>query len=403
MLTNAIVPDRVGGLERYVRELAGRLVVEGFPTTVFTKQVDRDHPGRERGEDGVEIVRYPVPDKRNPLFVARRGLGPLAGVWREVAALRPAVCHAHFFVPALALALRRIPFVYTFHAPVYREILAERQSSYLLPARVQPTAVRVTRAVERFVVDRARRIIVLSEFMRRELALISPAAAARAELVPGGVDCDRFCPGQSIDDSWSGEDGPLLFAARRLTPRTGVRELVEAMPAIIARLPNARLVIAGTGAGAGELDATIMRLGLDGHVRRLGRVSEDDLVGWYRAADLVVMPTQELEGFGLATAEALACGTPVVGTAAGATPEILGPIDPMLVTDGTTPAHLAGTIIGVMEDGPRLARAASRARARALALSWDTVMRRQITIYREVDEERGRTLLGPARRGETRS
>jgi glycosyltransferase involved in cell wall biosynthesis len=75
----------------------------------------------------------------------------------------------------------------------------------------------------------------------------------------------------------------------------------------------------------------------------LGFVPEDELPGAYAAADAFVLPTTALEGFGLATIEALAAGTPVIGTTTGATPEILGPLEAeldtkLLVEDGDTEA-----------------------------------------------------------------
>jgi glycosyltransferase involved in cell wall biosynthesis len=86
------------------------------------------------------------------------------------------------------------------------------------------------------------------------------------------------------------------------------------------------------------------QLGLDGRVRFVGRVSEGDLLDWYRAADLFVLPTVAYEGFGMVTVEALASGTPVVGTPAGATSELLEPLDPRLVADGSDPESLASAI-----------------------------------------------------------
>jgi glycosyltransferase involved in cell wall biosynthesis len=94
----------------------------------------------------------------------------------------------------------------------------------------------------------------------------------------------------------------------------------------------------------------------------LGRVSDEDLVRWYRSADLVVLPTQELEGFGLATAEALASGTPVLGTPAGATPELLTDLDPGLVAADVTPDAIADAVIAMTSDRTRLLALASQAR-----------------------------------------
>ena len=100
------------------------------------------------------------------------------------------------------------------------------------------------------------------------------------------------------------------------------------MPAILRSLPRARLAIAGTGSSDSSLREQVTHLALEDRVRFVGRISDSDLVNSYRTADLVVMPSQALEGFGLTTAEALACGTPVVGTPIGATPELLAGIDP---------------------------------------------------------------------------
>jgi glycosyltransferase involved in cell wall biosynthesis len=79
-------------------------------------------------------------------------------------------------------------------------------------------------------------------------------------------------------------------------------------------------------------------------VQLLGFVPEDQLAKYYQASDLVVLPTLQLEGFGLVTVEALACGTPVVGTPVGAIPEVLSTVDPLLVTEGTDGLSLAKTL-----------------------------------------------------------
>jgi glycosyltransferase involved in cell wall biosynthesis len=133
-----------------------------------------------------------------------------------------------------------------------------------------------------------------------------------------------------------------------------------------------------------SIQALIDELGLTETVRLLGWVS-DDLVGWNRAADLVVMPTQELEGFGLATVEALACGTPVIGTPSGATPELLRPLDPGLVSRDTSPEALADAIVSILGDPPRLDELAARARGVVHpTMSWARVADRHLALYEEL-------------------
>ena len=109
-------------------------------------------------------------------------------------------------------------------------------------------------------------------------------------------------------------------------------------------------------------------------MRFVGRVAEDALPDWYRAADLFVLPTVAYEGFGMATVEALASGTPVVGTPAGATPELLEPLDPRLVAAGSDPDSLAVAIrdaLAFIDDDFR-----DRCRDYAVArFGWDRVTR----------------------------
>jgi glycosyltransferase involved in cell wall biosynthesis len=108
------------------------------------------------------------------------------------------------------------------------------------------------------------------------------------------------------------------------------------------------------------------RLGLADRVRFLGRVSEGELRTLYAAADLFVLPTVAYEGFGMATVEALASGTPVVGTSVGATPELLEPLEPRLLAPEPTGPALAAAIrwvLGNTSDAFR-ARCAAYARER---------------------------------------
>ncbi len=390
MLTNAVAPDKLGGLERYVRELSAALVRSGVPVIVVAKAMSADQAGTVLEADGVQVVRYRVPGKRNPAFAA---LYP----WRVAQGVRTAlarsgvssVIHGHFAVPALPLTFGRRGafggtgrFLYTFHAPVYRELLSERQGSYLLPRAVQRPVVAALRRAEARVVSTAGTVTVLSEFMRRELAALSGPAAEQAVLLPGGIDTGWFCPGPAVAEEWAQDADPLLFTARRLTPRTGVLDLVRAMSHVVVAQPRARLAIAGDGAQRPAVQAEIDRLGLGGRVRLLGRVSDPELRDWYRRANLTVMPTTELEGFGLTTAESLACGTPALVTPVGANPELVSALHPLLVAPDASEHGLAAGILRLLERPEALVE--TRARARDVvhpAWSWSAVATRFRELY----------------------
>jgi glycosyltransferase involved in cell wall biosynthesis len=99
-----------------------------------------------------------------------------------------------------------------------------------------------------------------------------------------------------------------------------------------------------------RLESLVVKLGLSEHVRLAGFVADDDLPLYYAASDLFVLPTVALEGFGLATVEALACGTPVIGTPVGATPEILAPLDKRLIAASSKPVALAQAITSFLDE-----------------------------------------------------
>jgi glycosyltransferase involved in cell wall biosynthesis len=330
----------------------------------------------------VEIWRHAVPSRTSALFAVTNPVAvALAGM--RAARRRPAaVVHAHYPLPTVGLAVQRRPYVYTFHAPVYRELLPERAGSYALPGPVQGLAVDVLRRTERLTVANASAVLVLSEFMRSELARIESSVAATATLVPGGVDLCHFTPVRPGLSRWRVGAHPRIFCARRLTQRTGVRELVRAMTHVLAVHPGAELLIAGEGRLATEVAELIDGLGLAPAVTMIGRVGESELRDLYSSADLVVMPSQELEGFGLTTIEALACGTPVLATPVGANPEIIVPLGHGLLTDGISPRAIADGIIALCADGGRLAGIRAIARRRAMDFGWERVIQRHLELYR---------------------
>src|SRR4051794_17906629 len=116
MLTNAIAPDKLGGLERIVRELAAELVRCGSAVTVLAKEVNDESPREEIGRDGVVIRRYSLAPRTSRLFAPTYPFHTARAVRASVRRASGATIHAHFPVPALPLALARKPYIYSFHA-----------------------------------------------------------------------------------------------------------------------------------------------------------------------------------------------------------------------------------------------------------------------------------------------
>lgn len=201
------------------------------------------------------------------------------------------------------------------------------------------------RTVERFVLRACRRIFVLSRFMADRLEAEHPGLNGRVAILPGGVDLDRFRPARdrlALKAAlglpvWS----PLLLTIRNLEPRMGIDHLLHAMQKVVKTVPDVTLIIGGEGPMKSALRELAGRLDLGGVVRFEGYLPEERLALLYKAADFFVLPSKELEGFGLVAVEALACGTPVLGTPVGAIPEVLRELEPDLLFGGADPGSIA--------------------------------------------------------------
>ena len=347
-LTNAISPDKLGGLERYVRELAEQLSRDGLNVTIITKRVHPTLPAREVSANGVVIFRHRVPSKSKKTFAVRYPFVVGYGVLRDLRHIpKTSIVNCHYALTTLPLLLTRRQFIYTFHAPVHKEILNERGGSYVLPKVIQQFAVAAVRLTEKAILRRAQTIVVLSDAMADEVRDLVPSGAAKTVKIPGGFDGDLFSP--SDDRKVERFASPVrLFTARRLTIRTGVVELVEGVGILRQRGVDVELRIAGDGHQRREVEQKVRELQLESHVHLLGRISDEAVRDEYRRADLVVMPTQELEGFGLTTAEAMACGAVVVGTPVGANEEVIGNFNRSLVSRDPSPQAIADVVAAVV-------------------------------------------------------
>jgi glycosyltransferase involved in cell wall biosynthesis len=361
-------PDAPGGLGRVASETARRLAARGHDVTVIAPR-HADAPEVAR-DDGLWMRRVLV----RTAFPTT--LTDVTGTWRATRTLKEEAFDliiAHQTTTAVgALAARTgAPLALVYHASAVRELRFFRTSLRLGPERLATYGLEpLLLAAEHTAIARAARILVLSEFSRSLIREDHPPHADRVVSVRGGVDVDRFAPLSDARERLAvPSDIRLLVTARRLEPRMGIDQLLRAL----LRVPDAYLAVIGTGVSEQALRRLAETLGVDTRVRFLGGVSDVDLRTWYAAADVVVMPTAAYEGFGLVTAEALACGTPVVATPVGASPELLAPLEPRLVAANAGAEAIAEAIKQALSIGG----SELRARCREYAVrwyAWDTVI-----------------------------
>lgn len=328
--------EQSGGLNRYYAELVRRLPEVGVGVTGLvagSEEVTTRSAGRVRA------------------FAPRKASLPvrLAGVRahaRRALSERPddlVVAHfALYTAPCLDL-VRGKPMVVHFHGPWAAESRTEGAGA---------STVKLKHWVEQRVYQRATRFIVLSNAFGRVLADSHAVALDRIRVIPGGVDTRRFAPTHSRAEArellgWP-TDRPIAIVVRRLVRRMGLEDLISSVTHARAEVPDLLVLIAGSGPLAGELEARIRAENLDEAVRLVGFVPDEQLPLAYQAADVSMVPSVALEGFGLIVAESLAAGTPVLVTAVGGLPETLEGFAPQCVIHERGPRALAAALISAL-------------------------------------------------------
>ena len=365
----------IGGAERVLYEESTELARRNHGVHVLTRRL----PGHEADDeviDGVREWRYGIQSGsgssslRSALVNARARFEKLQRQY--------AFDLLHFHQPFTAYAVLRsktadpVKKLYTCHSLAYQEFISRNAKPRTIPGRIRyHCETRIRRFIERHALRKSDRIIVLSRFTRDLIVEAHRIDAGKIEIIPGGVDLDRF-----RDSADKGAirrslripgDRFVLLTVRNLVARMGLENLLHAMPDVVREIPGVLLVIGGTGALRDKLLRITSELGLQNHVRFDGFIPDARLADYYRMADLFILPTLELEGFGLVTLESLAAGVPVLGTPVGGTIEILNRLNPEYLFSNPSPGAMASRIIakhraymshpGLMRDEAKQCRA----------------------------------------------
>jgi glycosyltransferase involved in cell wall biosynthesis len=241
--------------------------------------------------------------------------------------------------------------------------------------------------VEKIVYSRAKRLIVLSHSFRQELVRQYGVSEELIRVVPGGIDIERFNMNLSRVDArlllgWP-TDRPILLTVRRHVRRMGLEYLIEATKLLVRQQSDILVILGGSGPLSGELKIRVAESGLENNIRLIGRIDDANLPAAYRAADMSVVPSRSLEGFGLITLESLASGTPVYVTPVGGLPEIVQPFAPECIFPSSSSAEIAN-VLGEALRGSRPIPTQDACRAYAAnSFSWPRIAERVRSVYEE--------------------
>jgi glycosyltransferase involved in cell wall biosynthesis len=286
--------------------------------------------------DGIHLLRY-VPAKVAPWNPARAS-GHQKAAAAVLARHLPQVDEIHGHVTLSCLAALdffgdSVYSCYTIHSPTKMEMAIVWRSSSFLRRITAPAGLAMINRMEAKCLRRARVITALSQYTIDCIARIhGKELAKKVQLIPGWVDTSRFVPVENREHAkarlgWP-TDLPILFTLRRLVSRMGLDRLLIASHRLLEEGLKFHLMIGGSGPLRGRLEEQARALGLCNSVTFLGRVDDRELPLAYAACDAFVLPTAELECFGLIALEALSAGRPVLATPVGAIPEVIRNFEP---------------------------------------------------------------------------
>ncbi|HVD55573.1 MAG TPA: glycosyltransferase family 4 protein [Thermoleophilaceae bacterium] len=372
-----------GGLARHVRKLAENLVEEGFDVHVIARGREEDPAEEERR--GVLIHRVREPERPRDLgefvtWIERMNADMLAHGVELGDRHEFDVVHGHDWLVAGAgdhLAKRfRAPFVCTIHATEFgrhQGWVDKHPQSYI-------------HGVERWMANRADRVITCSAYMREHVADVYGLEESRIAVIPNGIDPSELVPVDDLEtlrSRFAKPDEKLVLLVGRLVYEKGFQLALEALPGLIERVGNVRFLVAGSGTAEGELREQATALGLDPHGTFLGWIGDDVLHSLYRIADLTVVPSI-YEPFGLVALEAMASGCPCLVADTGGLREVVPNEDVGLRFRSRDPRSLASMAERLLTEEELRDRLVAEASEHVLSFDWADVARQVGEVYTEL-------------------
>jgi len=374
-----------GGLARHVRKLSEHLVgFEDVEVHVLTRG-DEDLPA-EREMEGVLVHRVREPRRPRDLhefvaWVEHMNADMLAAGVELGDRFAFDLVHGHDWLIASAgdhLARRfRCPLVMTIHATEYgrhQGWVDKHPQSYI-------------HGVERWVTNRADRVVTCSHYMREHVADIYGLEEERVTVIPNGIDPADLEPVDDLERLRAQFAAPgqrLVVLVGRLVYEKGFQLALDALPGLIERLGDVRFLVAGSGTHEAQLREQAAELGLMDHGTFLGWIGDDVLHSLYRIADLCVVPSL-YEPFGLVALEAMASGCPCIVADTGGLREIV-PSDERvgLRFNGGDAEHLETMVERLLTDDALRDRLVAEASEHVLRFDWVDVARQTAAIYADV-------------------
>jgi glycogen(starch) synthase len=380
-----------GGLARHVRKISESLAELGTDVHVLTRGGEESPAEETVGDVAIYRVREPSRPRDLGEFVAwveRMNADMLAAGVELGDRFDFDIVHGHDWLVAAAcdhLARRfGAPLVTTIHATEHgrhQGWVDKHPQSYI-------------HGVERWITNRSDWVIACSYYMREQIADIFGVEEQRVSVLPNGIDPEDLQPQDGAElrrlrAQFATPEQKLVLLIGRLVYEKGFHVALEAMPALIERLPETRFLVAGSGTHEAELRRQAADLGLLEYGSFLGWIGDDVLHSLYRIADLCVVPSI-YEPFGLVALEAMASGCPCIVADTGGLREVVPHDEVGLRFRARDPDALAAVAERVLGDGELGRRLVAEAHQHVRRFDWLDVAERTAGIYAELAQDPSR-------------
>jgi D-inositol-3-phosphate glycosyltransferase len=384
-----------GGMNVYIAETAKRIAARGIEVEIFTRATSLSEPEVTELAPGVFVRHIPA----GPFEGLRKEDLPAqlcavtAGVLRAEAAKNEGfydLVHSHYWLSGQVgwIAQERwgVPLVHTMHTMARVKNLTLAQGDAPEPA--------IREIGEEQVVTAADRLVANTHAEAKELIELYHADPNRVRVVHPGVDLEVFVPGNQIaarNDLGVAEDAIVLLFVGRIQPLKAPDVLLKAAAEILKRSPELRsqLVVAicggPSGSGLERPDSLVTladQLGISDVVKFMPPTSRAELVKWFQAASVCVVPSYS-ESFGLVAIEAQACGTPVIAARVGGLPTAVRDGISGVLVDGHEADTWASQIMSVVSNEDLRSKLAKGAIAHASHFGWEDTTDKLISVYNE--------------------
>jgi D-inositol-3-phosphate glycosyltransferase len=390
-----------GGMNIYVLESAQRMAAMGVSVDIFTRRTDPAAPEIVEISPGVRVRHF---DCGHGTLTKEQLPIHISGLSQEFSRIMRTenydVIHSHYWLSGkVAMPAAKelgIPLVHTMHT------MARVKNLNLAEGETPEPMIRVQGETQ--VVAAANALIANTDAEGASLVSLYDACPDIVHVVSPGVDLFTFTPGESRsaarDQIGQPQDALVVSFVGRIQPHKGPEVLIRATSELVKHSPLLRhklivnIVGGASGANTEEVDRLkelTTWLAIDDVVRFSPPVPREELPQWYRAADLVVVPSYS-ESFGLVALEAQACGTPVVATAVGGLRTAVADGISGVLVDGHDPKAWSSVISRLLQEPQRRVLLSMGAVEHASHFGWDVTARGTLDIYDQVISEARKSL-----------